>query len=128
MGNYSSDKLTVYRSVRLSRDAKHFPKTGDKPAATYLSFWDQTKDGEDIPVDACVRRGAELLAGLKKGDFVDVTAPEGVLFSKNESGRIIGKIWSASVSTQVRLKDRASAGAAVDSAAPASDSEAPAFE
>lgn len=110
MGKYNSDKLTVYRNVRLSRDAKHFPEKDGKSAATYLSFWDGTKDGEDIPVDAQVIRGAELLAGLKKGDLVDVTGP--VLFTKNDQGRIIGKIWAASVATTVNLKERAAAGGA----------------
>ncbi len=106
MGQYTTIKTTHYELVRLTRDAKHFAKTADKGAVTYITFVDGTKDGEDIFIDAAVKRGADLMAGLLKGDIVNVTGT--VEFSTNPvTGKLVGKIYDAKVSTSVKLKERA---------------------
>lgn len=114
-GQYTTDKLTIYRNVRLTKDAKHFPKTADKGAVTYVTFVDGTKNGEDIFVDAAIKRGADLMSALKKGDIVSVTGC--VEFSLSTyNGKMQGKIFDASVATQVKLKDRAAEGTPTPSA------------
>jgi hypothetical protein len=129
-GQYTTDKSTNYFNVRLTRDAKHFPKKDDQGAATYISFVDGTKGGEDIFIDAKVKRGAELMAALKKGDIVCVRGC--VEFSTNPQGRLVGKIHDAHVNTTVKLKERQSEVAAEADApppeTPPDDGSAPAFD
>ncbi len=95
MGNWTTKKTTTYPMIRLAGDAKHYPAKDGKDAATYLFFYDGTKDGEDIPVDARVVYGAEKLATLKKGAFVTVVGS--VEFKKDDKGTLRGKIWNAQV-------------------------------
>lgn len=142
MGNWTTDKTTTYHGVRLTSDAKHFPASGEgenkKYAATFLSIVDGTKGGEDIFVDAKVQRGAEKLAGLKKGQEVTVIGT--VEFKIDErTGKLRGKIWDATVklpqATRDALKVRAEAEAAdaartaeVEAAVADVEGDAPAFE
>ena len=135
MGNWTTEKTTTYFNVRLVGDAKHFPKNGDKPAATFFPIIDGSKGGEDIFVDVKAVKGAERLAGLKKGQ--EVTVRGTVEFGLDKNGKLRGKIWDGVVSlpaaTREALKAQAEAAApppAEDPAEEASDSEAeaPAFE
>jgi excinuclease UvrABC nuclease subunit len=129
-GRWTCDKLTVYRGVRLIKDARHFPKNEKQGAATYVTFYDTTKEGTDIAIDAKIRRGADLMAALKKGDTVDVTGS--VEFFENDRGQIVGKIHDASVHTLVKLKERAvqapAAEAAPEPSEPSDDGSAVAFD
>lgn len=145
MGNWTTDKETIYKNVRLVGETKFFAASGEgkdhKPAATFFPIIDGTKGGEDIFVDVKVVRGAERLAGLKKGQEVTVTGT--VEFKLDNQGKMRGKIWDARVSlpqaTRDALKlasDEAAAAAAEAAAADAGDhdepaadeAEAPAFE
>lgn len=136
MGNWTTDKTTTYKNVRLVSDAKHFPARGEgdtyQAAATFLTIVDGTKDGQDIFVDAKVTRGAAKLAGLKKGH--EATVEGTVEFKVDEkTGRLKGKIWDARVSLGYAVRQELGAAAADAAAAPtdapaADDSAAPAFE
>jgi hypothetical protein len=144
MGNWTTDKTTEYRNVRIVGDAKFFAASaaqGDqkgKTAATFITVVDGTKNGEDIFVDAKLVRGAENLADLKKGDELSVKGT--VEFSLDNKGNMRGKIWDATVSlptaTREALKARrgardaaaAEAEQAVATTTDAEASEAPAFE
>jgi hypothetical protein len=126
MGNWTTSKKTTYFNVRLISDAKHFPASGEgnskKHPATFLTIVDGTKNGEDIFVDAKVQRGAEKLAGLRKGQEVTVTGT--VEFSLDRNGKMRGKIWDAAVELGQAVREalkaadnEAAAKAAADAAA-----------
>lgn len=122
-GRYTTKKLTTYMNVRLSRDAKHFEASGDKPAATYISFYDGTKGGTDIPIDARIIRGANLFKGLKKGDVVTLAGP--VQYKADAEGKIRGTIYDVvDVATLVNLKEREEG---ATPAPVAEDTDAPTF-
>lgn len=133
MGTWTTDKKTEYYNVRITKDAKHFPASGEgeskKPSATFLSIVDGTKGGEDIFVDARVTgKRAESLANLKKG--AEVTVIGRVEFKVSDDGKLRGKIWDADVKlTEATRKALAAEAAPVDAGVPAGDdAAAPAFE
>lgn len=107
MGNYATKNHVSYFDVRLVRDAKHFEASGDKPAATYLTFVHSVK-GEDCDtfIDARVVRGAKLFSGLKKGDSMVVIHGE-LTFKTGKDDEVRGIIYDAQVVTKVNLKERA---------------------
>lgn len=137
MGNWTSSKSTTYFNHRIVGDAKFFPASGEgenkKYAATFLTIVDGTKGGVDIFVDAKVMRGAERLAGLKKGQ--EVTVVGRVEFALDKNGKLRGKIWDAHVEVGQAVRDAMKASASEAAApppaedpAPADDGAAPAFE
>jgi len=132
-GTWTTDKTTEYRNVRVVGDAKYFPESGDKGAATFLTIVDGTKGGEDLYVDCKVAFGAEKAGGLKKGQEISVRGT--VEWKVDEkTGKLKGKIWNAQISYSKATRDALAAAlvgsaeaAAPPPAAPA-DSEAPTSE
>lgn len=133
MGNWTTKNTIIFKLVKLSRDAKHFEADAgrDMPAATYLNFYHGTKNGEDIPVDARVVRGAKLFSTLKKGDICCIEGQYELALGKD--GKLRGRIHNAEVSTTANLKERTPE-ADANAPQPAADSdqdkagEGPAFD
>lgn len=129
MGNWTTDKSTEYRNVRVVGDAKFFAANGDKGAATFFTIVDGTKNGEDIYIDCKVTYGAERMGGLKKGQEVSV---RGTVEFKidDKTGKLKGKIWNAQVSLPKTTRDALAAEAAAppSAEAPETSSDAPAFD
>lgn len=127
--NYTTRNSQHYINVRLVRDAKFFPKKGDIPAATYVTFA-HTSKGQDVTiyVDARIIRGAELASNMRKGDIVNAVVGE-MTFKVDNEGNIRGVIYDASYETTVKLKDRPAVELTEETAAATDQSDgAPAFD
>lgn len=103
--NFDTKNNSNVFNVRLAADAKHLPEKGDQGAVTFLFFYYGTKNGQDIPTDLVVKRGAALAANYKKGDIVSASGP--LHFYTDKKGTLRGKLYANEVVSSVPLKARA---------------------